>query len=113
MFDDLIPADGKPKVEAPPSPPPDAYYTEPKRGGGPFDDLIPAAAHLDFSRPDEEIRAKIAAMPEGLRDAIAQTKGFAGVTGITTINAQRDATKPAAIIAVRDGKLEFLKTVAP
>lgn len=48
-----------------------------------------------------------------LRDAIAQTKGFAGVTGITTINAQRDATKPAAIIAVRDGKLEFLKTVAP
>ncbi len=48
-----------------------------------------------------------------LRDAIAATKDFAGVTGNTTINASRDATKPAAIIAIKDGKLEFLKTVAP
>jgi len=48
-----------------------------------------------------------------LRDAIAATKDFAGVTGKTTINADRDASKPAAILAIKDGKLSFLKTVAP
>ena len=48
-----------------------------------------------------------------LRDALAATKNFAGVTGVTNIDANRDASKPAAIIAIKGGKLEFLKTVAP
>jgi branched-chain amino acid transport system substrate-binding protein len=48
-----------------------------------------------------------------LRDALAATKNFAGITGVTNIDANRDASKPAAIIAIKGGKLEFLKTVAP
>jgi branched-chain amino acid transport system substrate-binding protein len=48
-----------------------------------------------------------------LRDALAATKDYPGVTGLTTMDAQRDATKPATIIAIRDGKLNFLETVAP
>ena len=48
-----------------------------------------------------------------LRDALAATKNFAGVTGVTNIDANRDASKPAAIIAIKGGKLAFLKTVAP
>ena len=48
-----------------------------------------------------------------LRDALAATKDFAGVTGLTTIDQHRNASKPAAIIAIRDGRLEFLKSVAP
>ncbi len=48
-----------------------------------------------------------------LRNALALTKNFAGVTGVTNIDANRDASKPAAIIAIKNGKLEFLKTVAP
>ncbi len=48
-----------------------------------------------------------------LRDAIASTKNFSGVTGITTIDKNRDASKPAAILAINNGKLSFLKTVAP
>jgi branched-chain amino acid transport system substrate-binding protein len=48
-----------------------------------------------------------------LRDALAATKNFAGITGVTTIDQNRDASKPAAIIAIRDGKLHFHKTVAP
>jgi branched-chain amino acid transport system substrate-binding protein len=48
-----------------------------------------------------------------LRDALAATKDFAGVTGVTTIDANRDASKPAAILAIKGGKLAFLKTVAP
>ncbi|HEY5079855.1 MAG TPA: ABC transporter substrate-binding protein [Opitutaceae bacterium] len=48
-----------------------------------------------------------------LRDALAATKDFSGATGLTTIDANRDASKPATIIAIRDGKLTFLETVAP
>jgi branched-chain amino acid transport system substrate-binding protein len=48
-----------------------------------------------------------------LRDAIAATKDYSGASGLTTIDANRDASKPATIIAIRDGKLNFLETVAP
>jgi branched-chain amino acid transport system substrate-binding protein len=48
-----------------------------------------------------------------LRDALARTRNFRGATGETTIDSNRDASKPATIIAIRDGKLTFLETVAP
>lgn len=48
-----------------------------------------------------------------LRDAIAATKDYQGVTGKTTLDAARDATKPAVIITVRDGQFKYLETVNP
>ncbi len=48
-----------------------------------------------------------------LRRALASTRDFPGASGRTTINAQRDAVKDAAIIAVRSGRLEFVETVRP
>jgi branched-chain amino acid transport system substrate-binding protein len=48
-----------------------------------------------------------------LRRALSSTRDFPGVTGLTTINAQRDADKDAAIITVRNGRLEFVETVRP
>ena len=48
-----------------------------------------------------------------LREALAATKNFSGATGITTIDQHRNATKGATIIAIKDGKLQFYKTVAP
>jgi branched-chain amino acid transport system substrate-binding protein len=48
-----------------------------------------------------------------LRDALAQTKGVPGASGITTLDADRNASKPATIIAIKGGKLQFHKTVAP
>jgi branched-chain amino acid transport system substrate-binding protein len=48
-----------------------------------------------------------------LRDALAATRDFVGVTGKTNIDANRDASKPAAILEIKSGKLTFLKTVAP
>ena len=48
-----------------------------------------------------------------LRDALAATRNFEGVTGKTNIDANRDASKPAAILAIKGGKLTFFKTVAP
>ena len=48
-----------------------------------------------------------------LRDAIATTKEFVGVTGKTTLDAKRNATKPAVIIEVKDGKFVYKETVKP
>ena len=48
-----------------------------------------------------------------VRDALAATKDFVGVTGKITIDANRNATKPAVILTVKDGKFKFLETIAP
>ncbi|MSR67196.1 MAG: ABC transporter substrate-binding protein, partial [Pedosphaera sp.] len=48
-----------------------------------------------------------------VRDALATTKDFDGVTGRTTINAQRDATKSAVILQVKNGSFHFVETVNP
>lgn len=48
-----------------------------------------------------------------VRDALASTKDFEGVTGKITINAQRDADKAAVIIQVKDGKFNYVETIAP
>ena len=48
-----------------------------------------------------------------LREAIASTRNFSGASGVTTLDKDRNASKPATIIAVKEGKLQFLKTVAP
>ena len=48
-----------------------------------------------------------------IRDALATTKDFEGVTGKTTIDANRNATKGAVIITVKDGKFKYVKTITP
>lgn len=48
-----------------------------------------------------------------LRDAIAATKDFPGVTGAITIDEKRNAAKPAMIIVVKDGQFKFVESVAP
>src|SRR5882724_3876083 len=48
-----------------------------------------------------------------VRDALAATKDFDGVTGKITINEKRDATKSAVILKVEGGKFKYLETVEP
>lgn len=48
-----------------------------------------------------------------LRDALATTQDFAGVTGRTTIDAKRNAAKAAVIQSVRNGRVVFVETVEP
>ncbi len=51
--------------------------------------------------------------PKSIRDEIAKTKDFKGVTGVITINSKRDATKSAVVVQV-DGKVNrFIKTISP
>ena len=48
-----------------------------------------------------------------VRDALAATKDFDGVTGKTTINDKRDATKSAVILQVKGGTFHYVETVNP
>jgi len=48
-----------------------------------------------------------------VRDAIAATKDYPGVTGIITIDANHDAVKPAVVLEVKNGTSVYVTTVAP
>jgi branched-chain amino acid transport system substrate-binding protein len=48
-----------------------------------------------------------------LRDALAATRNFEGVSGSISINANRDAEKSAVIVAIEGGKAKYRATVAP
>jgi branched-chain amino acid transport system substrate-binding protein len=51
--------------------------------------------------------------PEKLRAAIAETKDHQGITGKITLDAQRNANKPAVILTIGNGGFQFVETVAP
>ena len=48
-----------------------------------------------------------------LRDALAQTKNFPGVTGIINIDANRNAVKPAVVLKLLDLKFIYQETIQP
>jgi branched-chain amino acid transport system substrate-binding protein len=51
--------------------------------------------------------------PSAIRDAIATTKNFEGVTGKITIDAQRNPEKSAVVLKVDGGKAKFETSIAP
>lgn len=50
---------------------------------------------------------------EKVREALQETKGFQGVTGKITIDAQHNALKPLLVLQMRGGKTEVVASVAP
>lgn len=51
--------------------------------------------------------------PQKLRDAIAATTNFDGVTGNISIDQDRNARKPAVILQIKNGKFQYLETIQP
>ena len=50
---------------------------------------------------------------QDLAAAIAETKDFRAVTGVITIDKNRDASKSAVVVQMKDGKPVFVATVEP
>jgi branched-chain amino acid transport system substrate-binding protein len=50
---------------------------------------------------------------KALRDALAETAGFEGVTGQISFDANRNASKPALIVRVKGGRFEIAEKIAP
>jgi branched-chain amino acid transport system substrate-binding protein len=50
---------------------------------------------------------------QAVRDALAKTAGFQGVTGQISLDANRNASKPGLIVTVKAGKFEIAEKIAP
>ena len=48
-----------------------------------------------------------------LRDALAETKNFAGVTGVISMDRDRNAVKPAVVLKLEDLKYVYQETIQP
>ena len=67
------------------------------------------AANLLF----DAIRRSPSLKGPDLRDAIAATRDFPGVTGKITLNADRDPVKSAVVLKIQGGKAIYVATVKP
>ena len=61
----------------------------------------------------DAIRRAGSTEPAALRAALAATKAFDGITGRIDMDADRNASKPAAILTIKDGKFAYVETVSP
>jgi branched-chain amino acid transport system substrate-binding protein len=50
---------------------------------------------------------------EKLRDALAQTKDFPGITGVISIDANRNAVKPAVVLKLEDTRFIYQESIQP
>lgn len=50
---------------------------------------------------------------EAIKNKLATMKDFPGVSGMITINEDRNAVKPAVVMEIRDGKFVYKETIAP
>jgi branched-chain amino acid transport system substrate-binding protein len=51
--------------------------------------------------------------PKEIRDALASTRDFQAVTGKISIDPKRNASKPAVVLEIKDGKFLYKTTVNP
>jgi branched-chain amino acid transport system substrate-binding protein len=48
-----------------------------------------------------------------IRNALAETKGFAGVTGVISMDSERNAVKPAVVLKLEDARFIYQETLQP
>lgn len=48
-----------------------------------------------------------------IKNELAKVKDYPGITGIITINGDRNAIKPAVVLEIKDGKFVYKETIAP
>lgn len=51
--------------------------------------------------------------PKRIRDALAATRDFHGVTGTISMDENRNAVKPAVVLEMKNGKQTFVTSIAP
>lgn len=51
--------------------------------------------------------------PAAVREALANTTDFQGVTGKISIDAERNAVKPAVVLGIKDGQFRYTTTINP
>ena len=83
------------------------------RYGGVAPDAIGALAYDAMYVLADALKRAGTTEPARLRDAIAQTTNYPGVTGSITINKDRDAVKPAVVFELQNRKFVYKETIKP
>jgi len=84
-----------------------------KRWNGKTPDALAACGYDSALMLIEAIKRAGSTDGKAVRDALAATKDLQAITGMITINENRDATKSAVILQVKDGQFKFLESIAP
>ena len=81
-----------------------------------YGNLIPdahAALAYDAARVLFAAIEKAGPDSQKIRNAMAETKNFPGVTGVISIDADRNAVKPAVVLKLQDGQYIYQETIQP
>ncbi|GIV15471.1 MAG: ethanolamine utilization protein EutJ [Armatimonadota bacterium] len=84
-----------------------------QRFNGEVPDALAALGYDAANILFDAIRRAGSPEPTKIRDALAQTKDFPGVTGKITIDADRNAVKPAVILQIRGKEFKYVQTIQP
>jgi branched-chain amino acid transport system substrate-binding protein len=84
-----------------------------KRFNGQIPDALTAAAYDAANVLFDAIKRAGSTDSAKIRDALAATRDFSGVTGNITINKDRDAIKPAVILQVLGKDYKYITTIKP
>ncbi|MDR3560992.1 MAG: ABC transporter substrate-binding protein [Negativicutes bacterium] len=99
------PEDKDPKVQK--------FVEDYKKEYGQVPDALAALGYDAAYMLVDAIKRANSADPSKIKDAIAQTKGLAVVTGMVTLNEMHDPVKSAVVIEMKDGKQVFKEKVNP
>ncbi|MDR3669985.1 MAG: ABC transporter substrate-binding protein [Holophaga sp.] len=89
-----------------------AFVAKYKRGAEPMDSQEALAYDAVYLLAGA-IRRAGSAEREPVREAIAATRAFVGVTGRVSFQDRRDPSRSAVIVEIKDGKPHFYKSVQP
>ncbi len=84
-----------------------------KKKYGEAPDALAACAYDAVGVVADAIRRAGSTEPKAIRDALAKTKDYDGVTGKTTINNERNASKSCVVLGFKDGEQVLAATLSP
>ena len=89
------------------------FIREFKQRFGEVPDATAALAYDTAQLLFDAIRRTGTTDPLKVRDALATARNFPGVTGAITMDQNRNPIKPAVILRLKDGKIEYVETIQP
>jgi branched-chain amino acid transport system substrate-binding protein len=96
-----------------PAPPVQKFVEKYKSKYGSVPDTFAALGYDAARIVMDAINRAGSAEPSAIRDALAKTSGFEGCTGTIGFDANRNATKAALVLTIKDGKFQVAQKVEP
>ncbi|HEY2122290.1 MAG TPA: ABC transporter substrate-binding protein [Chthoniobacterales bacterium] len=96
-----------------PSPRVQKFVQEYRAKYGSIPDALAALWYDGARLMAQALRRAGSADPERIRDALAGTRDFEGVTGRISIDENRNAAKPGVILKIENGALKMVQQVSP